>query len=65
MALIWDLDAPGIEVDTLGLIEVDASLANIDVVLVRIPTVLDHVADTTERPSPASYPDNGEMSDGS
>jgi len=65
MEIIRDLDAPVIKMDAAGLMEVDASLPNILGVLVRVPTVLDHAPDTTGRPSPATYPDNGEMSDAS
>jgi hypothetical protein len=64
MEIIWNLDAPVVEMDAPGLIEINASLANIGVVLVRIPSVLEHAPDTTDRPSPASYPDTGEMSVG-
>jgi len=65
MEIIRDLDAPVIKMDAAGLMEVDASLPNILGVLVRVPTVLDHAPDPTDRRSPATYPDNGEMSDAS
>lgn len=55
MEIIWNLDAPVIEMDALGLIEINASLANIGLVLVRIPRVLEHGPDTTHRLSSASY----------
>ena len=33
-------------------------------ILPGIPVVLEHTLDPTDRPSPATYPDNGEMSGG-
>jgi len=47
--IVRNLDAPGVHVDALRFIEVDAALANVGVVLVRIPRVVDHAADSSER----------------
>jgi hypothetical protein len=55
MEIILSLDAPFIEMDALGLIEIDASLADVGVVLVRIPRVIEHAPDGTDRPLSASY----------
>ena len=55
MEIIGNLDAPVIEMDAPGLIEINASLANIGVVLVGIPRVLEHDPDTIEGLSSASY----------
>ncbi len=48
----------------LCLIERHAMLPFVLDGLVRVPIETDHAPETTDRPSPASYPDNGEMSDG-
>ena len=55
MEIIGNLDAPVIAMDALGLIEINASLANIGLVLVGIPRVLEHPTETTDRLSSASY----------
>ena len=47
------------------IVEVDAVLPDVLGLLGGVPAVLDHAPDTTDRPSPASYSDNGEMSDAS
>jgi hypothetical protein len=41
--------------DALGLVEVDASSADILGLLVGVPRVLKHVPDTTDRRLPATY----------
>ena len=48
----------------LCLIERHAMLPFVLDGLVGVPIETDHTPDTTDRPSPASHPDNGEMSDG-
>jgi hypothetical protein len=53
--IIGDLDAPVIEVDAPGLIEIDASFANSGLVLVRIPRVLEHTPETIGRLLPTAY----------
>ena len=55
MEFIRYFDAPVVEMDALGLVEVDATPADILSLLVGVPGVLDHAPDTTDRPSPASY----------
>jgi hypothetical protein len=55
MDIIRDLNAPVIEMDALGLIEVDTSLADVRFVLVRVPCVLNHRAETTDHLSTATY----------
>ena len=55
MEPIRNLDAPIVEMDALGLIEVDTSPANVRFVLVRVPRVLNHRAETTDRLSTATY----------
>lgn len=54
--IVRNLNAPGVHVDALRFIEVDASLANVGVVLVGIPSVLDHAEDSSERRLSRPYP---------
>ena len=55
MELIRNLDAPIVEMDALGLVEVDAASAEILGLLVGVPRVLNHRAETTDRLSTAAY----------
>jgi hypothetical protein len=41
--------------NALGLVEVDASSADILGLLIGVPRVLNHAPDTTDRLSPATY----------
>ena len=64
VVLIEPLHGEGVSECDHRLVEVEAVLSDILGLLHSVPVVLDHTPDTTDRPSPASYPDNGEMSDG-
>ena len=55
MEIIWNLDAPVVEMDALDLIEINASRADIDRLLVGIPVVFDHTPDRTQRHSPTAH----------
>ena len=55
MEFIRYFDAPVVEMNALGLVEVDASSADILGLLIGVPRVLNHAPDTTDRLSPATY----------
>lgn len=64
MLLVEPLDGKAVPERDDRIVEGDAVMPDILGLLGGVPAVLDHAQETTDRPSPASYPDNGEMSDG-
>lgn len=55
MELVRNLDAPIVEMDALGLVEVEAVRTDILGLLVGVPRVLNHRAETTDRLSTIAY----------